>query len=83
MLSLNVTANGPGEKHFTYQWKRKGSTSLTNTASGDTTPNFKIRSVTPTDGGSYYCVVTNQWGKTRESNEALVNVLCKLFYELF
>ena len=83
MLSLSVTASGPGEENFTYQWKRKGSTSLPNTASGDTTPNFKITSVTPTDGGSYYCVVTNQWGNTRKSNEAIVNVLCKLFCELF
>jgi len=78
MLRLSVTASGPGKGNFTYQWKRKDNTSLPNTASRDTTPNFKIRSITLTDSGSYYCVVMNQWGNTKESNEAIVNVLCKL-----
>ena len=75
MLRLNVTASGPGKDHFTYQWKRMGSTSLASVASRN--PNFEIKSVTPSDSGSYYCVVLNQWGNMRSSNKATVNVLCK------
>ena len=80
MLTLSVTADGPGKNGFTYQWKRRDGTSLPNTASKETTPNLKIRSVTPSDSGSYYCVVMNQWGNTIESNDAAVIVLCKLLF---
>ena len=78
MLTLSVTANGPGESSFIYQWKRKGSTPFPSTAKGKNSKNLKISFVTSSDSGSYYCVVMNQWGNMVNSNEATVNVLCKL-----
>lgn len=75
MLTLSVTANGPGKDQFTYQWKKRGSNPIHGTTSNR---NFKIASVSVTDSGSYYCVVKNQWGNTVESDSAIVNVLSML-----
>ena len=79
MLSLSVSADGPGSNNFTYQWKRRDDTSLTDRDSGKRTSNLIITSVTSSDSGSYYCIVMNQWGNMVESNDATVNVLCELF----
>ena len=76
MLTLNVTADGPGI--FTYQWKKRDGTSLPSRASGRKTPSLNIRSVTSSDSGSYYCIVMNQWGNMMESNDAKVIVWRKL-----
>ena len=78
MLTLNITANGPGSSRFTYQWKRRDDTSLPNRASGERTSNLKIRNVKSSDNGSYYCIVMNQWGNMMESNNAIVIVRRKL-----
>ena len=77
MLTLSVTANGPGKATFTYQWKRRGETSLPTRVTGESTQSLKIHSVTSSDSGSYYCIVMNQWGNMVNSNEATVNVLGK------
>ena len=50
---------------------------LSNTVSGQDTPNLVITSVTLFDGGMYYCNVMNQWGTTCRSNAGLVKVLGK------
>ena len=78
MLTLSVTASGPGNNSFKYQWKSRNSTSLPDGANGVKTSNLKIRSVTTSDSGSYYCVVMNQWGKMMESNNATVTIWRKL-----
>ena len=76
MLTLSVNANGTGG--LAYQWKKRGSTSLLNETNEARTPNLKIKSVTTSDSGSYYCVVMNQWGKMVESKNATVTVWRKL-----
>ena len=80
MLQLNITANGPGKTDFRYQWKKRGSNSLPNRVNGEDTSKITISLVTPSDSGSYYCVVTNQWGNMTTSNDATVIVLCKFCY---
>ena len=64
---------------FTYQWKKVGSDSLPNTASGENSTQLTITLVTPSDSGLYYCIVMNQWGNVEESDNATVNVLCELY----
>ena len=76
MLTLNVTASGPG--NITYQWKKRGKTLSSDKANEERTSSLKIRSVTSSDSGSYYCVVMNQWGNMMESNDATVTVWRKL-----
>ena len=63
---------------FTYQWEKVGSDSLPGTASGANSAELTITSITPTDGGLYYCIVMNQWGNRLQSDSATVNVLCEL-----
>ena len=77
MLQLNITADGPGKTNFTYQWKKRDSNSLPNRVSGEDTSEVTIRSVVSSDSGSYYCVVTNQWGNMTTSNDSTVIVFRK------
>ena len=76
MLQLNITADGPGKTNFRYQWKKRGSKSLPSKVNGKDTK-ITISSVTPSNSGSYYCVVTNQWDNMTTSNDATVTVLGK------
>ena len=76
-LQLNVTAEGPGKTNFVYQWKKRGSNSLPNRVSGEDTSKLTISSVISSDSGSYYCVVTNQWGNMTTSNDSTVMVFRK------
>ena len=76
-LRLSLIADGPGKNNFKYQWKKRGSNSLPNRVSGEDTSKITISLVTPSDSGSYYCVVTNQWGNMTTSNDATVTVLGK------
>ena len=78
MLNLSVTANGPGSDQFIYQWRKMDSNTLPSSARGMNTHTLVILSVNSSDSGSYYCVVTNQWGNTAKSMKATVNVQCKL-----
>ena len=78
-LNLNIAAIGPGSNQFTYQWKRRDDTSLPSRANGKNTSTLMITSVTTSDSGSYYCIVMNPWGRTRQSSDAIVNVWRKLF----
>ena len=77
-LSLSVIANGPGSNQFFYQWRKMDSNTLPSSARGVNTHTLIIPSVTSSDSGSYYCVVTNQWGNMVESKKAIVEVQCKL-----
>ena len=77
MLSLSVTADGPGKDMFTYQWKKSGSTSLPSTVSGGNSAMLTISSVKSSDSGSYHCIVMNRWGNMTKSKAAKVNVLRK------
>ena len=81
---LNVVARGTGRKSFTYEWKKVGSDSLPDTASGGNSTELTITSVTSSDSGLYYCIVMNTKGEMVKSYNATVNVLCKLvFYTRF
>ena len=77
ILHLSLITDGPGKNNFKYQWKKRGSNSLPNRVYGKDTSKITITSVTPSDSGSYYCVVTNQWGNMTTSNNATVTVLGK------
>ena len=75
---LSIDARGAGRKSFTYEWKKVGSDSLPDTASGGNSAELTITSVTSSDSGLYYCIVINQWGNMVKSNNATVNILCEL-----
>ena len=74
---LSVNATGIGRNMFMYQWRKVGSNSLPDTASGEISAKLTITSITPSDSGMYYCIVMNQWGNIVQSDSATVDVLCK------
>lgn len=76
-ITFNVIVEGLRSHFYTYQWYKTGSDSLPRTSTGQDTPNFIIKSVSPSDGGLYYCEVTNQWGNSIVSNSEMLKVLCK------
>ena len=75
---LNVDARGVGRDLFRYEWRKVGSNSLPNTASGGNSAELIITPVSPSDSGLYYCIVINQWGNMVKSDNMTVNVLCEL-----
>ena len=75
-IVLSIDATGSG--NLTYEWKKVGSDSLPDTASGGNSTELTITSITSSDSGLYYCIVMNQWGNMVKSNNATVNVLCEL-----
>ena len=75
-VTFNVSVEGLENHNFTYQWHKIGD-SLPKTSIGQDTQNFIIPLVTPSDSGSYYCNVTNQWGKSNASNSEITKVQCK------
>ena len=79
-MVLSITARGTGRKSFTYEWKKVGSDSLPDTASGGNSAKLTITSVTSSDSGLYYCIVMNKQGDSVTSDNATVNVLCELPY---
>ena len=78
VVVLSVNATGVGKDMFTYQWKKVGSDSLPDTASGGNSTQLTITSISPSDSGMYYCIVMNKWGNMVQSDNATVNVLCEL-----
>ena len=74
ILALYLIAKGPGSRYFTYEWRKVGDDTL---PIAENTQNLTIRSVIPSDSGSYYCIVTNQWGNMVTSNIITVNIICK------
>ena len=54
---------------FGYQWKKRGSSSLPDKVLGVYGTELTIPNVTESDEGLYYCVVTNEWDRSVESND--------------
>ena len=54
---------------FTYQWKKRDSDSLPDKVSGVNGTVLTIPNVTESDNGQYYCIVTNEWDRSIESND--------------
>ena len=59
---------------FTYQWKKRGSDGLPNKVSGVNGTVLTIPNVLESDEGQYYCIVTNEWGRSVESDDVTLTV---------
>ena len=70
-LMLSVSAVSPAGE-ITYQWYRDNML-----LTGETSPELRISSVTPEDGGEYFCRATATYGtrlRSADSNNCIVNV---------
>ena len=68
-VQFNATASGINKVNFMYQWKKRGSDSLPDKVSGINETILTIPNVLESDEGQYYCTVTNEWGRSVESND--------------
>ena len=62
------------ESNFMYQWRKRGSDSLSEKGSGIDGTVLSIPDVHKTDEGQYYCNVTNEWGRSVQSNDVTLLV---------
>ena len=67
-LTAVVTGISTNESNFIYQWKKRGSDSLPDKVSGINEEVLIIPNVLESDEGQYYCIVTNEWGRSMDSN---------------
>ena len=60
--------------NFIYQWRKRDSDSLPDKVSGVDGTTLVIPSLIKSDGGQYYCIVTNEWDRSVESNDVILTV---------
>ncbi len=65
-MEFSILASSTIPLPLSYQWKRNGVS-----IQGATTATLSLNSVQVGDAGSYYVVVTNQYGSVRSSNASL------------
>ena len=74
MATFIATASGINMNEFMYQWKKRGSDSLPDKVSGVDGTTLVVPNLIKSDGGQYYCIVTNEWGRSVESNDVVLTV---------
>ena len=68
------TAMATGISTIKYQWKKRGSDTLPDKVSGVNGTVLTIPNVLKSDEGQYYCIVTNEWGRSVESDDVILTV---------
>ena len=75
---FNATVNGIStSEKFIYWWMKRGINSLPDKASGINGTVLTIPNVDESDEGRYYCTVTNEWGRSVESNNVTLSTFGK------
>ena len=72
--NITATASGIHKMNFIYQWGRRGGNGLPNKALGINGTVLTIPNVTESDEGQYYCVVTNEWGRSTASDDVNLTI---------
>ena len=71
-VNFTATVSGIGKENFRYQWRHNEED-----IDGETSNTLTIGSVTKDDGGTYECVVKNEYGDCVTSN---ISELSKFMY---
>ena len=74
MARFIATAGGINMNNFKYQWKKRGRKNLPNKVSGADGAILTIPNLLESDEGQYYCIVTNEWGNSVESDNVSLTV---------
>ena len=76
---FTTTASGINMNNFKYQWRKRDSNSLPDKVSGVNGTVLIIPDCNKSDEGQYYCIVTNEWNRSVESDNAILTVfgMCK------
>jgi len=62
-VTFTTTVSGVGKENFSYQWRHNGEDII-----GETSNTLTIDNVTKDDGGTYECVVKNEYEDCVTSN---------------
>jgi len=62
-VKFTTTVSGVGKENFSYQWRHNGED-----INGETNNTLTIDNVAKNDGGTYECVVKNEYGDSVTSN---------------
>ena len=62
------------ENNFMYQWSKRDSNNLPDKVSEVNDSELIIPNVTESDGGQYYCIVTNEWDRSIRSDEVSLSI---------
>ena len=71
---FTATASGVRMATFTYEWRKRGSRRLPNKVSGVYEQVLTIPNLVDSDGGLYYCTVTNEWNSSVVSDDIALAV---------
>ena len=74
MAAFTATASGINMNNFMYQWRKRGSNSLPDKVSVVDGTFLMIPNLIKSDEGQYYCIVTNEWHQSEESNDVTLTV---------
>ena len=77
-ITFNASASGIGT--LRYQWRKRGSNRLPDKVLGNDTLTLTIPNIEKSDEGDYYCIATNMWNRSVESNNVTLNVYGRLAY---
>ena len=69
-----ATGISTDKNNFMYQWKKRDRDSLSDKMTGVNGSVLSIPNVHESDGGSYYCIVTNEWGSTAMSDDVTLSI---------
>ena len=60
--------------NFQYQWRKRGSNSFPSKVSGVNGAVLTIPNLNKSDEGHYHCTVTNEWGRSKMSDDVILSV---------
>ena len=74
-VQLTVTASGINMRNFKYKWSRMGDhLQSSGRVHGVDSATLTIHGVLLSDGGLYYCNVTNEWGNSMRTGDIMLTV---------
>ena len=72
-VNFTAVASGIGGG-FRYQWRKRGFNKLPDKVLGKDMLVLTIPEIDKSDEGQYYCVATNRWNRSVESNNVTLNI---------
>ena len=74
MFTAMASGINTSENNFVYQWGKRDNSSLPDKVSGARGAVLTISNVTESDEGQYYCIVTNEWGRSVRSDDVSLSI---------
>ena len=77
--TVQFIASASGVGIVMYQWRKRGVDKLPDKVSGEDTLVLTIPNIDKSDEGQYYCLVSNMWNRSMESNHVDLNIYGMLY----